>query len=145
MHSRLTKRLLKIISLGLALIIALVACPYADAANNKKNKKKPLSKKGKASELKTIDSVGNDHIVVGGSIYFIQGTTDIVVNGDEATLGQIKKGMQVSIAARVKTYGRRGESNTFTATRVVARSDNELAKKAAEENKKRKIKNNKNK
>lgn len=121
-------------------ILSLASIEQAHAA--KKNKKKPVSKKGAASELKTVDQVGKDHLIVGGKIYFIRGFAKIIVDGNEATLQQVKPGMQVSISARVKTYGKNGTTTTYEASRIVARSDNELAKKAEEENKKRKTKKN---
>lgn len=127
-----------LLTLGILVTISLPTQLDAGNKNNKNNNRNINPwRKGKASELKTVDKVNEDHLVVGGKTYYIRTHASITVNGKKATLQQIEPGMQISISARVKGFGKDAKSNIYEATRIVARTDNELAEKAKEENKKR--------
>lgn len=120
----------------LALSFILAGGDIAEA--KKKGKKGGYTKKGTASELRVVQRRGPDYLEVNGASYYVQETTDIVVNGNsKATFEEIEEGMQVSIAARVKDFAReKGEKNSYIATRIVARTN----QKATEDNKKGKSK-----
>lgn len=110
----------------------------AKSKKNKKNKKRPMSKTGSASELPTIDSVGKDYLTVKGKDYYIHDYCKIQINGEEGDLKYLSAGMQVSISARVKEYGRSGDSTTYWATRIVARENKEMKSKEKEQDNKKK-------
>ena len=92
--------------------------------------------KGKASELPTVTAVGKDHITVRGKTYQVRDDAEITVNGEPAGLSQLRKGMQVLVTSRVLEYGRGSDDTTYEARRIVASTDNHLARKAAAFNKK---------
>ncbi len=100
--------------------------------------------KGKASELPKVERIDSDSITVGGKHYEIREDAFITVNGEEATLRQIKVGMQAMVSGRVLTYGPDRSGTIYQATRIVARTDNQLAKKAAAHNKKARAQNKRN-
>ena len=111
----------------------------ADAATPKRknqNKKRPLSKKGNAAELPVVKSVGENSITVGDKYYILSDFAEVIVDGEEATLKDVKVGMQAMVTGGVKEYGDTRAETTYKATRIVARGDNQLQKKAKEANKK---------
>jgi len=120
--------------------VAMVAVgPHAGAATKNKNKKnttRPLSKKGNASELPVVKSVGGNSITVGKKFYILADHAEVIVNGEEATLKDVKRGMQAMVTGGVKEYGDTVAETTYKATRIVARGDNQLQKKAKEANRK---------
>lgn len=106
------------------LILALVAALSfafagpADAIGKKKGKgrsKKPL--KQEPVELKKITALGSGYIKVGSDRIFYDTDTIIVVNGEEAHSGKLKKGMKVIYSIRTVDDGER------MAGRISARSD----------------------
>ncbi len=115
---------------------ALCACPGVDAATKNRKQVRPLSKKGKASELPRVQSVGKNSIRVGGKFYVLSDFAEVVVNGKEASLKQVKVGMQAMVTGGVKKAGSTSKDTIYKATRIVARTDNQLQKKANEANKK---------
>ncbi len=126
------KRIL-MLSAGFAL---LGLAPSLEAApNNNKNAHRPTSKKGKASELPIVKKVSNTSITVGDKYFEVSEFTVVMVNGEKATLGDIKPGMQASVTGGVAEYGANREETVYKASRIVARTDNELSKKAEEFNK----------
>lgn len=110
---------------GLALVLP------AGAANRKK-RKVPLTKPGHASELPTVAWVKGNRFKVGRKTYLLSETTEVVVNGKEAGPEALKPGMQVMVSSSLGKRGDRVEDSEYKATRVVARHDNELEKKARE-------------
>lgn len=121
-----------------ALSVAFLAGgAQAEAAKKKKkNIKRPVSKKGNAAELPVVKSVGGNSITVGDKFYILSEFADVIVNGEEATLKDVKVGMQAMVTGGVKEYGDTRAETTYKATRIVARGDNQLQKKAKEANKK---------
>ncbi|MBL49806.1 MAG: hypothetical protein CMP28_12770 [Roseibacillus sp.] len=108
------------------------------AQSNKKNNRRvvPLTRKGAAAELPTIKKVGGDSVTIGRKTYKVTSFTRILVDGKRATLGQLRPGMQVSVAGGVLRYGK-GEADTvYKATRITAKADNKLEEKRREFNKK---------
>ena len=63
--------------------------------------------------------------------------TKITVNGEKASLSEVREGMQVRIAGGVSSYGKTSEDTLYKATRIDARKNDDLKKKAQEENKRR--------
>lgn len=116
----------KILSSILALFVLFFVSDLEAA--KKKGKKKGYTKKGTASELHVVDRRGPDYLEVNGASYYVLETTDIVVNGNSrATFEAIEVGMQVSIVARIKEFAReKGAKSSYTATRIVARTNKEL-------------------
>lgn len=107
------------------------------AAPKNRNQTRPLTKKGKASELPVVRSVGKKTIRVGDKLYEVTDFVDVVVNGEKASLKDVKPGMQAMVTGGVKKYGDTRADTLYKATRIVARSNNNLQKKANEVNKKR--------
>ena len=125
---------------GLFLVLAGATLLPVDlfAQNNSRNNRRvvPPTRKGAASELPTIKKVGVDSVTVGRKTYKITSFTKILVNGKGATLGQLRPGMQVSVAGGVLRYGK-GEADTvYKASRITAKADNKLEEKRREFNKK---------
>ncbi|MEE2623215.1 MAG: hypothetical protein VCA40_04975 [Roseibacillus sp.] len=120
------------------LILAGAILLPAPSFGDNKNKRRivPPTRKGAASELPTIRKVGGDSVTVGKKTYKITSFTRILVNGRKATLGDLKAGMQVSVAGGVLRYGK-GEADTvYKASRITAKADNKLEEKRREFNKK---------
>lgn len=109
-----------------------------NAANpaNPNNQNLPFTKKGKAAELPVVTNVTASSVTVDGRTYEVSESTVVIVNGEKATLGDLKAGMQVSVAGSPKKFGKTRNDTIFKATRIIARTDNQLAAKAAEFNKK---------
>ena len=107
----------------------------APPANPNPQVYRPLTKKGKAAELPVVTQVTESSVVVDGRTYEVSEFTSVIVNGKKASLGEVQVGMQVSISGSPKKYGKTRDDTVFKATRIVARSDNKLAAKAAEYNK----------
>lgn len=122
----------------LLLLLVATIMPVELQARNNNNKKKvqPASRKGAAAELPTVKSVRGDMIVVGKKIYKVSPTSQIIVNGIEASVSAIKPGMQAAVSGSVLTYGDSNSDTIYKATRISARSDNKLEAKRKADNKK---------
>jgi len=116
-------------------VFVMSALPGVAATNNNKVYR-PFAKKGKAAELPVIKKVTASSITVGDRIYKVSESTVIIVNGEKASLNKLKVGMQVAISGSPKEFGKTTDDTVFKATRIVARADNKLAAKAAEDNRK---------
>lgn len=106
------------------------------APRKKKNQVRPFSKKGKAAELPRVQAVGKNSIRVGGKFYVLSDFADVVVNGEEAELKDVKVGMQAMVTGGVKKAGSTSKDTIYKATRIVARTENGLQKKANAANRK---------
>ena len=131
----------RVLPCQIAMILAafvVSALPALAATNNNTNNKvyHPLTKKGKAAELPVIKKVTSSGIVVDGRTYEVNELTEITLDGEKASLKQLKAGMQVSVSGSPKEFGKTRDDTVFKATRIIARPDNKLAAKAAEANKK---------
>lgn len=113
------------------LIASLEAAP-----KNNNNNNRIIIKKGNPSELPVVKSVSKHGIKVAGKYYEVDSSTDITVNGEKGSLSDIKVGMQALVVGRVKDFGTNSDETVYTATRITARIDNELSKKANDYNKK---------
>lgn len=115
-----------------------VLAPTAGAAPRAKrrNKKRPFSKKGAAAELPVIKRISGNRVTVGDKTYEVSEFTKIIVDGEDAELRHLEVGMQASVAGGPLRYGETVSTSLYRATRIVARKDNQLAKKAAADNKK---------
>jgi hypothetical protein len=122
-----------VLSAGLAFLS--FATSLEAAPNNNKNAHRPTSKKGKAAELPIVKKVSNTSITVGEKYFEVNEFTVVMVNGEKATLADITPGMQASVTGGVKDYGANREETVYKASRIIARTDNELSKKAEEFNK----------
>ena len=126
--------------LGALLLVATLLVPADLQAQNKNNKNKkkvhPLTRKGAASELPTVKSVGGGMITVGGKTYEVSSSARITVNGRSASLSDIKPGMQASVSGGVSKYGKTKSDTIYKATRISARTDNKLEQKRKDWNKK---------
>lgn len=122
----------------LVLLLSLLVPTGLEAQNNKNKRKKvhPLTRKGAASELPTVKSVGGGMITVGGKTYEVPDSARITVNGKTADLGDIKPGMQASVSGGVSKYGKTKSDTIYKATRISARGDNKLEQKRKTHNKK---------
>lgn len=114
----------------------IVADGKLHAAKKKRKNVRPLSRKGNASELPRVQSVGADSIRVGGKRYVLSDSAEVIVNGKEASLSEVKVGMQAMMTGGVLKTGESSKDTVYKATRIVARTDNQLQKKAKEANKK---------
>lgn len=118
---------------------ALFLC-LADLAvaqnNSKNNRSAVLTKKGAASELPKVTKVKGEQITVGKKTYQVTSFTRITVNGKKASLSEIEPGMQASVAGGVLRYGRTKGDTLYKATRISAKSENDLEGKRKEFNKK---------
>lgn len=123
----------------LALVLAtfVMSALPGNAQNpvNRNTQPLPFTKKGKAAELPVITSVTASSVTVDGRTYEVSESTSVTVNGKKATLVDLKAGMQVSVAGSPKTFGKTRNDTVFKATRIIARTDNQLAAKAEEFNK----------
>ena len=123
--------------LAVSATASVLTRPQAEANNRRRrNRVQPLSKKGNASELPVIRSVGKNSITVGQKYYELSTFADVVVNGEKATIKDLRPGMQVMVAGGVKKRGETRAETIYKATRIVAREDNQLQKKAKEANRK---------
>lgn len=127
-------RLATALCCGISLLI-VPALLHAGQPQNNNNR--PVSKKGKASELPVVKSVTHTGLTVGDKYFEANDFTQVTVNGEKGDLGDIKPGMQASVTGGVLKYGQNREDTIYKATRIIARDDNQLAKKAAEDNKKK--------
>lgn len=128
-------RLCPLLGAGLFALVALV--PPAALADNKNQKRYyPLTRKGAASELPTVKKVGADSVTIGKKTYKITSFTKITVNGKSASLGQLKPGMQASVAGGVLRFGKTKADTLYKATRINAKADNKLEEKRKEFNRK---------
>lgn len=120
-----------------AAVVCILTRPQAKGDNRRRrNRVQPLSKKGNAAELPVVRAVGANSITVGKKRYVLSEFADIIVNGEKATLKDVKVGMQVMVTGGVKERGDTQAETTYKATRIVARSDNKLQQKAKEANRK---------
>jgi hypothetical protein len=128
----------RILATFLLVLVALAPAGLQAQNNNrnKKNKVYPLTRKGAASELPTVKSVGGGMITVGDKTYEVPTSARITVNGKPAELGAIKPGMQASVSGGVSKYGKTKSDTIYKATRISARGDNKLEQKRKEYNKK---------
>lgn len=117
-----------------SLLCTLDAAPRKNN-NHDKNKNRIHIKKGNPSELPVVKSVTRNGLVVGDKRYVVDSSTDITVNGEEASLSDIKVGMQALVSGGVEDFGATQKDTLFKADRIVARVDNELSKKANRANK----------
>lgn len=109
--------------------------PLEAAPKDNKNNNRIIIKKGNPSELPVVKSVSSKGITVGDKYYEVDASTDITVNGEKASLSDIKTGMQAWVVGGVREFGTNRDETIYTATRITARTDNQLAKKADEYNK----------
>lgn len=114
------------LSTGLAVVLP------AGAASKKRKRKVPATRPGHASELPTVAWVKGNRFKVGRKTYVLDDSTEVVVNGEEAGVEALKPGMQVMVSSRLGKLGDGVEDSEYRATRVVARRDNQLEKKAQE-------------
>ncbi len=121
----------------LAMAFAISVAPALAAPRGKKrNKKKPLTKKGHASELPTVKWVRGQRFMVGDKTYELSEFGEVIVDGEEASISDLKPGMQAMVAGSLKEAGETSADSLYKATRVVARRDNDLEAKAKEANRK---------
>jgi hypothetical protein len=123
--------------LGISVILGFGMSSAEAAPKNNQNQQRPLSKKGKVSELPKVKSVDAKTIRVGDKLYELSEFADVIVNGEKASLKDVKPGMQAMVTGGVKKYGKTRAETLYKATRIVARSENDLQKKANATNKKR--------
>ncbi|WP_338684296.1 hypothetical protein [Haloferula helveola] len=119
-------------------LLGAAACLTATTAHaapkkKKKNQKKPLTKPGHAAELPTVQWVRGNRFKVGKKTYVLSDFADVIVNGEEAKISDLKPGMQAMVTGSLKEAGDTSADSLYKATRVVARRDNNLEKKAQEE------------
>ena len=121
----------------LLLMAGITLFPLPSTGDNK-NKKRivPPTRKGAASELPTIRKVGEDMVTVGKKTYKVTSFTSILVNGKKAKVTDLKAGMQVSVTGGVLRYGKGASDTIYKASRIMAKTDNELEAKRREFNKK---------
>jgi len=133
-----SRRQLLRVAAALAGLGSLAAAPKNQRGKNgdrKNRNRRPATRKGRASELPTVKKLGADFVVVGDKHYEVNEWTEIIVNGEEATLADLAVGMQAMVTGGVRRYGDTRADTIYKASRIVARADNQLAKKAAEANK----------
>ena len=118
--------------------VSLPASLEAKKRRGKNNKKRPATRKGDPVELPTVQRVGGGSLTVNGKYYEVSKDADITVNGEDANLGDIKKGMQVLVSAKVLSYGKTSKDTVYLATRITARRNSNLKAKANNSNKKKK-------
>lgn len=107
----------------------------AQAQSSKNNRSAILTKKGAASELPKVTKVTGERITIGKKTYQVTSFTRITVNGKKASLSEIEPGMQASVAGGMLRYGRTKADTIYKATRISAKSENNLEGKRKEFNK----------
>lgn len=117
--------------------VALVASAGAAPRRNKKrNQKRPLTKRGHAAELPTVDWVRGKSFKVGRKTYILSTFGKVIINGEEGALSDLRPGMQAMVTSSLLETGETTADSIYKATRVVARQDNKLEKKAREADRK---------
>lgn len=128
--------LLRPLILGLGVLAVLPLQAVGQSKNDKNRKNASYTRKSAPSELPVVKRVADDRITIGEKEYVVTERTEIMVNGEKASLGDIRPGMQASVVGGVLKYGRTKAETTYKATRISARADNKLDEKRKAYNKK---------
>ena len=128
--------ILRPLILGLGVLAVLPLQAVGQGKHNQNRKNVPYTRKSAPSELPVVKRVADDRITIGEKEYVVTERTEITVDGEKASLGDIRPGMQASVAGGVLKYGRTKAETTYKATRISARADNKLDEKRKAYNKK---------
>lgn len=85
------------------------------------------TKKGKPSELPVVTSVDEFSITVGEKNFMLSNFVKVVVNGERASIEDVKPGMQVMVTGKRVVAGKTQAESIYQASRIVARDNNKIA------------------